>query len=90
MATSTAVTASTAVTTGTSRATITGWNFAETAGGTAEVTIRDGGASGIIIVDIKLAAGQSVGESYHDPVVCSTSLYVKVESGTIRGAIYTS
>lgn len=69
---------------------LTGWNFTETAGSAAEVYIRDGSASGTIVVDIKLGAGESAGESYYHPLMCqgASKFYIDVASGTVRGAVY--
>lgn len=69
-----------------------GWNFAENAGtpAAARVLLRDGGAGGEIVADIRLAASQSVGEDYPHPLRCrsASGFYVEVNAGTVRGSVY--
>lgn len=68
---------------------LTGWNFTETAGAAARVLLRDGGSGGDIVVDVKLASGQSVGENYARPIrLDGGSLFVDIDTGTVRGAVY--
>lgn len=84
----TAVTASGSV----SIKSLAGWQFTENAGtpAAARVLLRDGGASGAIIHDIRLAASESVGDSFNIPVLLTGNLYVDVTSGTVRGAVFGS
>lgn len=69
-----------------------GWNFAENAGSpaAARVLLRDGGAAGTIIADIRLLASQSSGTEYTAPLRCLSALgfYVEVNAGTVRGSVY--
>lgn len=67
---------------------LAGWNFTETAGAVARVLIRKDTITGDIVADIKLAAGQSVGTEYPDPIHVESGVYVEVNAGAVRGAIY--
>lgn len=69
---------------------LAGWQFTETAGAAARVLLRDGSSSGAILVDVKLAAGESVGENYVHPIVLAgaAKVYVDVDTGAVRGAVY--
>lgn len=71
-----------------------GFNFAENAGspGAARVLVRDGGAGGTIIHDIRIAASQSVGDIFPMAVRCTSTsgFYVEVNAGTVRGAVFIS
>lgn len=68
-----------------------GFNVTETAGASAELQILDGGSGGAIAFDVKLAAGQSVGDMWEHPVAgtshTSAGWYWKAASGSIRGAL---
>ena len=92
IATSVAVTGSGAVGPTTGGTLVYGWNFAENAGSpaAARVLLRDGGAGGAIIGDIRLAASQSAGTEYTAPIRCTSTsgFYVEVNAGTVRGAAY--
>lgn len=66
------------------------WNFAENGGDVgaeARVLLRDGAAGGDIFVDIRLAAKQSVGEQYDDPMIFPAGCYVEVNAGAVRGSV---
>ena len=69
-----------------------GWNFAENAGtpAAARVLLRDGGAGGAIIADIRLSASQSAGTEYTAPIRCTGTggFYAEVNAGTVRGSVY--
>jgi hypothetical protein len=64
-------------------------DVAENAGspGPARVLLRNGGASGQIQVDIRLAASESKHVNYSRPALYPGGVYVEVASGTVRGAI---
>lgn len=68
---------------------VNGWNFAENGGSEpARVLLREG-SGGDIVADIRLAVGESAGESYAEALDLSgESLYVDVVAGEIRGAVY--
>jgi hypothetical protein len=68
-----------------------GWNFAENAGtpAAARVLLRDGSASGAILADIRLAAsGFDVQSALDVRIQGASGLYVEVNAGTVRGAVY--
>ena len=69
---------------------LTGYAFAETAGTTATVTLKDGGSSGAVINQINLAANESVRDDFSAPIKTTVGpIYVTV-SGTQTGALYGS
>lgn len=70
---------------------VTGFFVAENAGtpAAARVLFRDGNASGTIFLDVRLAAGESIGDlASGDGGVLVSGVYVEVVSGTVRGAVY--
>jgi len=72
---------------------VAGFHVTETAGAAASVQLRDGGASGQIVVDIRLplvAGGNSI--HFSDaarPLLFNKGLYVDV-TGTVTGTIVPS
>lgn len=74
--------------------TVWGWQFAENAGtaAAARVLLRDGGSSGTIVLDIRLAGGQSAGDSWQSTplLLVNSTLYVEVNAGTVRGSVFVS
>lgn len=63
------------------------WNFAETAGATANVVLRDEGVGGTIIIRVNLAANESVGEHYAIPLGLKGQLHATV-TGTVVGTVW--
>lgn len=67
------------------------WDFAENAGApaAARVLLRDGGATGPIVIDIRLAASDSkhAGYSATPGRVFTAGVYVDVAAGTVRGSV---
>lgn len=61
----------------------------ETAGSTARVTVRNGGASGTIVFDRRLAANASNDIVTQETVQFPDGIYVKVESGAVQFALLT-
>jgi hypothetical protein len=61
----------------------------ETAGSTARVTVRDGGSSGTIVFDRRLAASASNDVIPQETVQFPNGIYVKVESGAVQFALLT-
>lgn len=84
-----AVTGSTDLTTKEKR--LLAWDFAENAGtpAAARVLLRDGGATGSIVIDIRLAASESkhAGYSLVPGRVFPSGVYVDVAAGTVRGSV---
>lgn len=68
---------------------VNGWQFTENAGtpAAARVLLREG-SGGTIVADIRLAASESVGETYPEPLELMSGCYVEVSSGSVRGAVY--
>jgi len=62
-----------------------GLTIRETAGSTASIVVRSGGASGVIVETLALAANESVGID-RCPIQC-TSLHVTV-TGTVEGSVF--
>jgi hypothetical protein len=68
---------------------VLGWQFTEQTGlAGAQVLLRETDATGPIVADIKLAAGESAGEQYNEALELAGGLFVDVELGAIRGAVY--
>lgn len=67
------------------------WDFAENNGtpGVAQVLLRDGGASGTIVVQIELTADSSKHQAYPAPAgrLFPAGLYVDVAAGAVRGSV---
>lgn len=66
------------------------WNLAENAGSpaAARVLLRDGGASGAIVADIRLPASDSKHAAYGTRGLTFTAgVYVEVATGTVRGSV---
>lgn len=64
-----------------------GFTIAETAGATAQVRIRNGGATGTILENITLLANQSADDFYDIGIVAPLGIYVEIVSGTVAGSI---
>ena len=69
---------------------LSGWNITETAGATAQVSVRDASGGNILFL-INLAANESIGESYGASPLDSAgfgaenfAFYFSVDSGTVR------
>lgn len=74
---------------------VSGWQFSETAGAAARVLLRDGADDGPIFADIRLPAAGQVSESFSDPIHMGSvpsgtqeKVYVEVNAGAVRGALY--
>jgi hypothetical protein len=68
---------------------VLGWQFTEQTGlAAAQVLLRETDANGPIVADIKLAAGESAGEAFTEALELAGGLFVDVELGAIRGAVY--
>ena len=67
------------------------WHFAEAAGtpAAARVLLRDGGSTGPIVVDIRLAASDSKAGAYSSSpgFTFPGGVYCEVALGTVRGSI---
>lgn len=61
----------------------------ETAGSTARITVRDGGASGTIVFDRTLSANANADIVPTETVQFPDGIYVKIESGTVQLALLT-
>lgn len=80
------VTTSTDLTTKPKR--LSAWHFRATAA--AVVNIRDGSASGDIVVPINIALDTSAGQSYDSPegsILFPNGVFVQVVSGTVVGSV---
>lgn len=68
------------------------WHFAENAGSPAicRILIRDGGLSGTVMVDIRIAASESKSQSYAKPLFFPSGIYIQQSAGTIRGGVDTA
>lgn len=70
--------------------TLWGWNFSETAGtpAAARVLLRDGSDSGAILADIRL--GEAATSTVALPIAINvpSNVYVDVDAGEVRGALY--
>jgi hypothetical protein len=65
------------------------WHFSNS-GAAAVINLREGSATGDIIVPIQLAATTSASQAYNVPDGCPTfslGCYVQVVSGTIVGSV---
>ena len=63
------------------------WSLRGTAA--AVVNLRDGGASGSIVVPINLANGTTASQAYPTPqgILFPKGIYVEVVSGTVEGSV---
>lgn len=74
-------------------ATLSGYTIAETAGAAAVVNIREA-SGGTVLWRINLAANESMGEQFSDPVTLlgvvanTTAFFFEVASGTVRWTAY--
>ncbi|KQR97709.1 MAG: hypothetical protein J0I33_07845 [Microbacterium ginsengisoli] len=68
---------------------ISSYTFTENAGtpAAARVVIRDGSASGPVIIDEPIVAGGVAKGDLSKPVFCPSGVYVQVTTGTVRGSI---
>lgn len=68
---------------------LTGWQFTETGGGSAQIKLRDNGASGTVFMNVKLVAGESVGDQYSNPIrTRAGTVYAELTSGTADMFVY--
>lgn len=67
---------------------VLGWQFTEQSGAPAQVLLRETDDMGPIVADIKLAPGESAGETYPEALELVGGVFVDVEVGNIRGAVY--
>jgi hypothetical protein len=82
-----AVTASTDLTAGKGKR-LASYQFGDNTAGTAwRVLLRDGGASGTVLHDIRGASLTSKEMAFKVPVIFALGLYVDVASGTVRGSV---
>jgi hypothetical protein len=68
---------------------VLGFHVAETAGAAATVFLRNGGAGGTIVIDIRLplvAGGNSIHFAAQRPMLFPKGLYIDV-TGTVQGSI---
>ena len=65
------------------------WHFEETAGAVARIALRNGSASGDVVVPIRLAASDSKGGAYGAApgFIFPNGVYVEVVTGTVRGSV---
>jgi hypothetical protein len=82
-------TASTSSIDATTRKYFCGLFASETAGSTARVTVRNGGAAGTIVFDRTLTASGNADIVPTDTVQFPDGIYVKIESGTVQLALLT-
>ena len=68
---------------------LTGYSFAETAGTTATIVMREGSGSGAILNRINLAANESVRDDFSSPIKMTGAVHATV-TGTVVGAVYGS